>query len=61
MNKILFLCSQNKLRPPTVEDVFVNEPDIEARSVGLNLASEVAFGSEDVEWRDCNGKLNLAI
>ena len=52
MKKILFVCSQNKLRSPTAEAVFCNEPELEVRSAGLNNDAEVPLGIEDVEWAD---------
>lgn len=52
MKKVLFVCSQNKLRSPTGEAVFSNEPGIETRSAGLNHDAEVPLGVEDIEWAD---------
>lgn len=52
MKKILFICSQNKLRSPTGEAVFGDEPGIEARSAGLNHDAEIPLGAEDIEWAD---------
>ncbi|GAB5478825.1 MAG: low molecular weight protein tyrosine phosphatase family protein [Marinobacter nauticus] len=52
MTRILFVCSQNKLRSPTAEAVFGNEPDVEARSAGLNNDAEVPLGADDVEWAE---------
>ncbi len=33
---LLFICSANRLRSPTAEQVFSQYPNIEARSAGLN-------------------------
>lgn len=52
MKKVLFVCSQNKLRSPTGEAVFSGNPDLEVRSAGLNHDAEVPLGIEDVEWAD---------
>jgi len=52
MKNLLFVCSQNKLRSPTGEAVFCNEPGVETRSAGLNHNAEVPLGVEDVEWAD---------
>jgi predicted protein tyrosine phosphatase len=52
MTKILFVCSQNKLRSPTGEAVFGNEDNLEVRSAGLNNNAEIPLGSEDVRWAD---------
>jgi predicted protein tyrosine phosphatase len=50
MKKLLFICSQNKLRSPTAETVFANTPDWEVRSAGLNHDAIVPLDKEDVEW-----------
>ena len=52
MKKILFICSQNKLRSPTAEAVFCNKPGIDARSAGLNHDAEVPVSKEDIDWAD---------
>jgi predicted protein tyrosine phosphatase len=33
---VLFVCSQNKLRSPTAEQVFANWPGVEVSSAGLD-------------------------
>ena len=52
MKKLLFICSQNKLRSPTAETVFANQSDWEVRSAGLNHNANIPLGAEDVEWAD---------
>ena len=52
MRRILFLCSQNKLRSPTAETIFVDYPGIEVDSAGLNNDAEVPLSDEQVEWAD---------
>lgn len=52
MKKILFICSQNKLRSPTAETVFSSREDWEVRSAGLNNDAVTPLGIEDVEWAD---------
>jgi len=52
MKKILFICSQNKLRSPTAESVFFNYEGWEVRSAGLNNDAEIPLGVEDVEWAE---------
>lgn len=52
MKKLLFVCSQNKLRSPTGEAVFADMAEYECRSAGLNHDAEVPLGVEDVEWAD---------
>ncbi len=36
MQTLLFICSANRLRSPTAEQVFSQYPNVEARSAGLN-------------------------
>jgi len=36
MQTLLFICSANRLRSPTAEQVFSQYPNLEARSAGLN-------------------------
>ena len=50
--RILFLCSQNKLRSPTAEAVFSSYPGIEVDSAGLNNDALVPLSSEQIEWAD---------
>ena len=52
MKKILFVCSQNKLRSPTAENIFSQHPDLEVRSAGLNNDALVTLGLEDIIWAD---------
>jgi len=50
--RILFLCSQNKLRSPTAEAIFADHPTIEVDSAGLNNDAEVPLSEEQVRWAD---------
>jgi len=50
--KILFVCSQNKLRSPTAEQVFSQYPGIEAMSAGTNNDALTPLNGELVEWAD---------
>lgn len=50
--RILFLCSQNKLRSPTAEAVFAEHPSIEVDSAGLNHDAEVPLSEEQLRWAD---------
>lgn len=52
MRHILFVCSQNKLRSPTAEEVFSSWPDLEVASAGLNNDAESPLTPELVEWAD---------
>lgn len=50
--RILFLCSQNKLRSPTAEAIFADHPEIEVDSAGLNHDAVVPLTPEQIEWAD---------
>lgn len=50
--RILFLCSQNKLRSPTAEAVFATYPGVEVDSAGLNNDAIVPVSREQLEWAD---------
>jgi predicted protein tyrosine phosphatase len=52
MQKILFICSQNKLRSPTAEQVFAEMPDLEVLSAGTNNDAVTPLSSELIEWAD---------
>ncbi len=52
MKHILFICSQNKLRSPTAEQIFSTRPDIEVSSAGTNHDAENSIDSEQIEWAD---------
>lgn len=52
MRNILFVCSQNKLRSPTAEQVFAAVRDIEVMSAGTNNDAENPLSTELVEWAD---------
>lgn len=52
MKNILFVCSQNKLRSPTAEQVFASWPDIGVSSAGTNNDAENQLSAELIEWAD---------
>ncbi|PDT12663.1 phosphotyrosine protein phosphatase [Rhizobium sp. J15] len=52
MKNVLFVCSQNKLRSPTAEQVFADWPDIEVSSAGTNNDAENPLSSELIDWAD---------
>lgn len=49
---VLFLCSQNRLRSPTAEQVFAGWPGIETSSAGLNHDAENPLTPELLAWAD---------
>jgi predicted protein tyrosine phosphatase len=52
MKKVLFLCSQNRLRSPTAEQVFASHKGIEVASAGLNNDAENPTTPELIAWAD---------
>jgi len=49
---VLFVCSQNRLRSPTAEQVFADWPGIETASAGLKPEAENPVTPELLEWAD---------
>lgn len=52
MKKLLFLCSQNRLRSPTAEAVFSEYEGLEVESAGLDRYAEIPVSTEMIEWAD---------
>lgn len=52
MKHILFVCSQNRLRSPTAEQIFAQRSDIEVDSAGTNADAIQALSTELIEWAD---------
>ncbi|TIO35023.1 low molecular weight protein tyrosine phosphatase family protein [Mesorhizobium sp.] len=52
MKNVLFVCSQNRLRSPTAEQVFSGRRDIEAASAGTNHDADNPLTHELVAWAD---------
>ena len=52
MKHFLFVCSQNRLRSPTAEQVFSARSDIEVASAGTNNDAENPLTNELIEWAD---------
>lgn len=48
----LFICSQNRLRSPTAEQVFSSWPGIETDSAGLGADATVHLSPEQIAWAD---------
>lgn len=49
---VLFICSQNRLRSPTAEQIFADWPGIETQSAGLGNDADIAVTSELLAWSD---------
>ena len=52
MKKVLFVCSQNRLRSPTAERIFANREGLETASAGLNKGADVPLSPELIAWAD---------
>ena len=50
MKRALFICTQNRLRSPTAEQVFASWPDVESDSAGLGNDAEVPLSTEQLDW-----------
>jgi len=52
MKRVLFLCSQNRLRSPTAEQVFSMYAGLDVASAGLNHDAETPVTPELIEWSE---------
>lgn len=52
MNKLLFVCTENKLRSATAESVLSVFENIEAIGAGTNKDSECPISGDLIEWAD---------
>jgi predicted protein tyrosine phosphatase len=52
MKNVLFVCSQNRLRSPTAEQIFSTHPQVECASAGTNHDAENPLTAGLVEWAD---------
>lgn len=50
MKRALFVCSQNRLRSPTAEQIFSSWPEVETDSAGLGGDATVPLSTEQIEW-----------
>jgi predicted protein tyrosine phosphatase len=50
MQRALFICSQNRLRSPTAEQVFANYPGVDTDSAGISNDADVVLSPEQIEW-----------
>lgn len=50
MKNALFICSRNRLRSPTAEQVFSTWPGVETDSAGLGPDATVVLSAEQLEW-----------
>lgn len=52
MQRILFVCSENRLRSPTAETVFNEYDSIEAIGAGTNSDAVTPLSGDLIEWAD---------
>jgi len=52
MKKLLFVCSENKLRSPTAEEVFSQYDGVEAMGCGTNGDAATPLSGDLIEWAD---------
>jgi predicted protein tyrosine phosphatase len=52
LQRVLFICSMNRWRSPTAEQVFAEHSGIECTSAGLNHGADNPLTAELIEWAD---------
>ncbi len=52
IQRVLFICSQNRLRSPTAEQIFAADPRVETASAGLNNDADNPVTPELLDWAD---------
>jgi predicted protein tyrosine phosphatase len=49
---VLFVCSKNRWRSPTAEQIFASHPGIEVASAGVSQDADTPLTAEIVRWAD---------
>lgn len=52
MRRLLFICSRNRLRSPTAEQLFADWPGVQTDSAGLAPDAETPLEAEQLHWAD---------
>ncbi len=52
MPRRLFVCSQNRLRSPTAEQVFSQRAGVECASAGLDGSADIPLSGELLDWAE---------
>jgi len=52
MTNVLFVCTANRERSPTAEQIFSTWPKIETDSAGIGNDADVQLSTEQVKWAD---------
>jgi len=50
--KLLFVCTENRMRGPTAEAMYQGFPDYEVKSAGTELSARIPLTQEHVQWAD---------
>ncbi|WP_148714143.1 low molecular weight protein tyrosine phosphatase family protein [Chitinolyticbacter meiyuanensis] len=50
MIRALFLCTHNRRRSPTAEQVFAQRPGVDTDSAGLGHDADVLLTAEQIDW-----------
>ncbi|WP_180140592.1 low molecular weight protein tyrosine phosphatase family protein [Desulfoluna butyratoxydans] len=51
-DNLLFICSRNKWRSPTAEELWRKHPDFNVRSAGTSPKAKKTVSSADIHWAD---------
>jgi len=52
ITRVLFLCSRNRARSPTAEQIFSGRPGLEVASAGLSPGAEAVCSADLIEWAE---------
>lgn len=52
MTRALFVCSRNKLRSPTAEELFARWPGVETDSAGLAPDAVTIVSADQIDWAE---------
>ena len=52
MRNVLFICTQNRLRSPTAQQIFSTYPDIQCLSAGLGHDAVIPVTPELLDWAE---------
>ena len=52
MTRALFICTHNRLRSPTAEQVFASWPGVETDSAGVGADADVPLSPEQLAWAE---------
>ncbi len=52
MKRVLFICSQNRLRSPTAEQLYASTVTLKVRSAGVYSGAKTLLTVELIEWAD---------